>query len=58
VTDVAMIRANDYELTGYAKVTVAGLGPAPFLPLQLNCTARMDRQNRSVIWQCQPPAGQ
>jgi hypothetical protein len=58
VLDVALIRANDYELTGYAKVEpqVKGMKSGPLhLQLQLSCSARMDQQNRSVIWQCKPP---
>jgi hypothetical protein len=54
VTEIAMVRANDYELTGYAKMQPAAKGEVAPLQLQLNCTAHMDRQNRSVIWQCQP----
>ena len=54
MVDVALIRANDYALTGYAKVQPAAMGGVAPLQLQLNCTAQMDKQNRSVIWQCQP----
>jgi hypothetical protein len=54
VVDVALIRTNDYELTGYAKVEPKAKGQVVPLELQLNCTARMDQQNRSVIWQCKP----
>jgi hypothetical protein len=54
VVDVALVRTNDYALTGYAKVQPAAKGEVAPLQLQLNCTAQMDKQNRSVIWQCQP----
>ena len=54
VVDVAFVRANDYELTGYAKMQPAAKGQGLTLQVQLNCTAHMDRQNRSIIWQCQP----
>jgi hypothetical protein len=67
VVDVAFVRANDYELTGYAKMQPAEKGQVVTRPaakgqvmtlqVQLDCTAHMDRQNRSVIWQCQPSGG-
>jgi hypothetical protein len=67
VVDVAFVRANDYELTGYAKMQPVEKGRVVTLPaakrqvmtlqVQLNCTAHMDRQNRSVIWQCDPAGG-
>jgi hypothetical protein len=70
VVDVAFVRANDYELTGYAKMQPVAKGQVVTLPaakgakgqvmtlqVQLDCTAHMDRQNRSVIWQCQPSGG-
>jgi hypothetical protein len=70
VVDVAFVRANDYELTGYAKMQPVEKGRVVTLPaakgqkgqamtlqMQLDCTAHMDRQNRSVIWQCQPSGG-
>ena len=57
VVDVEFVRANDYELTGYAKMQPAAKGQVVTLQVQLNCTAHMDRQNRSVIWQCQPSGG-
>jgi hypothetical protein len=57
VVDVAFVRANDYELTGYAKMQPAAKGQGVTLQVQLNCTAHMDRHNRSVIWQCEPSGG-
>lgn len=60
VVDVAFVRSNDYELTGYAKMQPAAKGrgmtkgQSLTLQVQVDCTAHMDRQNRSVIWQCQP----
>ena len=57
VVDIAFVRADDYELTGYAKMQPAAKGQVVTLQVQLNCTAHMDRQNRSVIWQCDPSGG-
>jgi len=56
-TDAALIRVNDNELTGYVSMELKTGAKAddPVLRWQYNCKAQMDKQNGSIIWQCQGP---